>query len=280
MTLEDNLPPAGKNDRTAAQKDWLRRAAAAVVPALCLGVSVPAEAAAPGSEPGFTLVPYGWLATLDGTIGVPGEDVDDGGGGILDRLDVTLDDEYDLVGFMFYGEWRSAGRWMAFVDSVWANFSQGATVKVSRLLPASDVSATVDGNIYTAAVGYRAKDWEQASLTLYGGGRYYDLELDVKARGGILPSPISIPADDSWVDALVGARLSYGLGERWRGLLQADYAFGDSDGTWDLSATLEYTFSWGAIRGGYRHMIVDYAAPAYLLDAALTGPLLGVAFTF
>ncbi|MEJ2514274.1 MAG: hypothetical protein P8080_01805 [Gammaproteobacteria bacterium] len=231
-------------------------------------------------QPGFTLVPYGWVASLKGTIGVPGEDVDDGEGGLLERLDVTMDDDYDLVGFMFYGEWRSEGRWMAFIDSVWANFSRGAEVKISRLLPSSDIEATVDGNIVTGAVGFRAKDWENASLTVYGGARYYDLKLEVKARGGVLPSPITIPANDSWTDALLGARLSYGLGKRWQGLFQADYAFGDSDGTWDLSAILEYTFSWGAVRGGYRHMIADYTAPAYRLDVDLTGPLLGVAFTF
>ena len=46
-------------------------------------------------------------------------------------------------------------------------------------------SAEIDGNIYQLALGYRLVDWESASLTLYGGARYYDIEVLADAKGGI-----------------------------------------------------------------------------------------------
>src|SRR5210317_1406045 len=74
-------------------------------------VSPDARTAPPGSEPGFTLAPYGWLAGLDGTIGVPASELDPGGGiGFIDRVDFEVSDELEAIGFMFYGEWRG-DRW-------------------------------------------------------------------------------------------------------------------------------------------------------------------------
>ncbi len=74
---------------------------------IAVSVSLDARAAPPGSEPGFTLAPYGWLAGLDGTIGVPASELDPGGGiGFIDRVDFEVSDELEAIGFMFYGEWR------------------------------------------------------------------------------------------------------------------------------------------------------------------------------
>ena len=87
---------------------------------------------ATGWQPGFTLAPYGWLAGLDGTLGSSGDDLDGGGIMFPPRFDVSTDEEWSEIGFMFYGEWRGE-RWTAFFDSVWANVSQDGDVKLGNL---------------------------------------------------------------------------------------------------------------------------------------------------
>jgi hypothetical protein len=236
--------------------------------------------AAPAEESGFTVAPYGWLAGIDGTIGVPGAGLDPGdGSGLLGRVDFSVSDELRTIGFMFYGEWRN-DRWMAFFDSVWANVSQDADVKVSRLLPASNTTAEIDGNIYQLGLGYRVMDWERSSLTAYGGARYYDLEALASARGGILPQKVESSATRHWTDAVFGGRWRYHFSERWHGWLQADYGVGDSKSSWQGFATLGYQFSWGSVQTGWRYLHLDYSRDTYRVDLALSGPFLGASFSF
>jgi hypothetical protein len=231
-----------------------------------------------GWTPGWTLAPYGWLAGLDGTIGSKAPDT--GGGPLLPpRLDVSVDDQLEQIGFMFFGEWRG-DRWMAFVDTVWANVSQDADIKVSRLLPESDSEATIDGNIYQAAVGYRLLDWDRSYLVVYGGGRYYDLKAEVEAKGGVLPRKIETSTTRSWTDAMIGGRWSYGLGKNWTGFVLADYGVGQSNSTWQIFGNIGYNFSWGSVVGGYRYMNLDYDTSSYKINLSLSGPLLGVAISF
>lgn len=237
-------------------------------------------AAAPGSEPGFTIAPYAWLAGIDGTVGVPGENLEPGGGSTLvDRIDFSVSEELDTVGFMFYGEWRGE-RWMAFFDSVWVNVSQDADVKLGRLLPASDATAEIDGNVYQLALGYRLLDREYSSLTIYGGARYYDLEASANAKGGILPDKVTSSATRHWTDAVIGARWRYRFADRWHGWLQADYGGGDSDTSWQGFAALGYSLGWGSIETGWRYLKLDYSTDAYRVDLALSGPYLGFSVGF
>jgi hypothetical protein len=241
--------------------------------------SVEASAAEPptGWQPGFTLAPYGWLAGLDGTAGSSGDD--DDGIPLPPRFEVTTDEEWSEIGFMFYGAWRGE-RWTAFIDTVWANVSQEGDVKFDRLLPASDVEVSFDGNIYQLGIGYRILDWERSFVTVYGGGRYYDVDADVEASGGILPRKIKASSNLSWSDAVLGARWSHDFGQRWSVSVLADYGFGDSESAWQVFGSVGYAFSWGSILGGYRHMDLDYETSDTSIGLSLSGPFVGASFTF
>ena len=258
---------------------WSRTAALAVILMLVAPLNATAADRVTGWQPGLTLAPYGWLAGLDGTMGSRGDDIDDGGITFPPRFDVSTDDEWSEIGFMFYGEWRGE-RWTVFFDSVWANVSQDGDVKLGGLLPASDVEVTFDGNIYQLGVGYRVLDSDQSFLTVYGGGRYYDVESEIEAKGGILPNKIGTSTTRSWSDAVFGARWSRDLGQRWNTSVIADYGFGDSESVWQVFGTLGYEFSWGSILGGYRYMNLDYETASYKINLALSGPVLGASFTF
>lgn len=254
-------------------------------PVLALGAAITAaswtsaaSAYTPGSKEGFTIAPYGWLAGLDGTIGVPGGDIDTGPD-LVDRIDFSVSDEMEAVGFMFYGEWRGE-RWMAFFDSVWANVSQDADAKLGSFFPSSETSAEIDGNIYQLAIGYRLVDWEQSSLTLYGGARHYDLEVQADAKGGVLPEKIESSTTRKWNDAVFGGLYRIRLTENWHGSVKADYGFGESNSSWQIFGTLGYSFSWGSIETGWRHLELDYDSNVYKINLSLRGPFIGAAFYF
>jgi hypothetical protein len=231
-------------------------------------------------EPGWSVVPYGWLAGFDGEIGVNSAGLDPGGGlGLADLVEFSTDGELEEIGFMLYAAWRGE-RWSAAVDSVWANVKQDAKLVLRGLLPDSSLRLTIDGNIYHATLGYLLSETERSALVAYGGARYYDVELVVDASGGLLPSPVSASGSTQWLDATAGLRWTYRPSPRWDITALADFGAGDSDASWQVFATIGYHFSWGAIRAGYRRLDVDYQSGDYVLDAALEGPLVGVAFQF
>ena len=203
----------------------------------------------------------------------------DGGLGLPDRLDINLDGELEEIGFMFYADWRGK-RWMAFFDSVWVNVSQSADVSIGRFLPDSDVVASIDGNIITLAAGYRLKDWQRTTLTVFAGPRYYDVDATIDASGGLLPQPVSSTNSLSWTDGIVGLRLGSRLGQKWTMTLTADAGAGSSATSWQLMATLGYRLPWFSVIGGYRHLAVDYDRDNLLLDVALAGPMLGISMHF
>jgi len=243
-------------------------------------LSASAGPASPAWLPGVTLAPYGWLAGVDGTVGTNSDGLDPGvDPDFPDLLEVSLDGELREIGFMFFGEWRG-DRWTLMFDSVWANVQQDADVSIGRWLPASDVTAGIDGNVYTLAGGIRALDWQRSTLTVFGGLRHYDLEVVIDAEGGLLPRPVTASVTKSWDDGVVGARWSHVVGEDWTLSLMADIGVGQSNSSSELSATLGYRFSSVSVLGGFRRLSLDYDDADYALDIALFGPMLGVAWRF
>ena len=231
-------------------------------------------------DDGLTIAPYGWLAGFDGTVGVPSDDVDPGGGLMLPgRLDVGLDGELEEIGFMFYADWRGE-RWMAFFDSVWVNVSQGADVSISRFLPDSDVVATIDGNIYTMAAGYRLKDWRSSTLSIFAGPRYYDVEAIIDAEGGLLPQPVTSRNSTHWTDAIIGLRYAMRFGENWNVAVSVDAGTGSSTQSRQALVSISYALPWFSLVGGYRHLAVDYERDNLFMDIALSGPMLGLSAHF
>jgi hypothetical protein len=231
-------------------------------------------------EPGVTLAPYGWLAGFDGTAGVSSDQLDPGGGlGLPDRIDVKLDGELEEIGFMFFADWRGE-RWEAMFDSVWVNVSQDASISLGQILPGTTIDATIDGNIYLAAVGLRMHDWSKATISTFAGLRYYDLEATISASDGLLPQSVSTSGSRTWTDGVLGMRLAVALFEQWRLSALVDLGAGGSDFSGEALVTLGYRLPWFSVVGGYRHMTLDYDKENLLIDATLSGPLLGVSISF
>ena len=247
----------------------IRARHAAFVFAASLAVAPAAQAA-----PEWSVTPYLWAAGFDGTIGTAG-----GNSGLGDRVSVdfgSLSDNLELRGFMLNGNWRD-GRWTAFGDWTYANVKSDAPTSVPNLY--GSVNGQVKGNIVQGNVGYDFGAGGPSHLDLYGGVRYYDLEVRMGLTGGALPG-VDLTGDAQWVDGVVGARWTTEFAPNWQGLVQADIGAGGSNLSWQAIGAVGYRFNWGSIVGGWRYLKVDYDDGPYVLDAALTGPFIGAPFRF
>lgn len=231
---------------------------------------------AAGAASGIRIEPYLWSAGLSGTLGSPGNGPDLPGG-IIDTTFGNLVDNLEIAGGgMIYAEWRE-DRWSAFGDWTYARVTSQAASPVPILF--SDVEGELKGHIVQGAVGYRIYGGGASRADLFGGVRYYDLDLVLELQPGILQA-ISLPADDRWADGIVGARWESVLGGNWILELQGDVGTGGSDYTWQGNGSLAYRFSWCSIAAGWRHLKVKYEKSGMILDAALSGPYLGILFRF
>lgn len=226
---------------------------------------------------GWSVTPYGWLAGVNGSITTPSDPGD--GGTLPPLLGTELDGELEEIGFMFHAAFFGE-RWMAFADSVWVNVGQGARLNLGPIPTGSRVDATIDGNVYTLAAGYRLTDWPRSSLAVYAGGRHYGIEARIEASGGLLPGTIVSAADRSFTDAVIGLKWSQALGRRWHLSASADLGFGESDTSGEIAATLAYRLSTVSVIGGYRYLVLDAGSADYDVDLSMFGPMIGVGLRF
>ena len=253
---------------------------------LALGACPVAASANPASagqavgwQPGLTVAPYLWLASLDGSKSANTGGGNDGDIGVPPRLDVSTDHEWNTIGLMLYGEWRGE-RWTAFFDYVWADVQQDANVGLDKQLARSSAEVGFDAHIYQAGLGYRVLGGERSFVTVYGGGRLYDIDSKISAKGGVLPGKIAATKNLNWQDAVLGARWFHDFGGQWTSFVVADYGFGDSESVWQVYGNLGREFSWGRVMAGYRYMNLEYETNNYHVDVALKGPVLGFALVF
>ncbi|MCB1790858.1 MAG: hypothetical protein KDJ24_11215 [Gammaproteobacteria bacterium] len=240
-----------------------------LVTILMTAPTMAADNAARGSDTSVSLVPYLWSATFDGTVGA--------GEGGTDRIDVVSDfGELDIGGFMLAADWRR-GAWSVFGDLSYVRVTTDASPRLGLLYRGAD--AELRGTILQGAVGHTLYADDAATVDLFAGVRYIRVRLDLDVTGNIAPS-VSLDATDDWVDGIVGARGAHQVAEHWALGWYGDVGAGGSDLSWQVSAWLAYDAGWGSVVGGWRHLDVDYQKREIRLDAALTGPFLGVAFGF
>ncbi len=220
----------------------------------------------------WSITPYLWAATFDGTIGLPGDGGDPGDGPGYDFGDLWSN--LRLGGAMVNVAWRS-GRWSAFGDWTYAKVSSDLAAPLDVLW--SGAKGEVRGHIVQAAGGYRVWTHRDARIDALAGLRFYDLDTTLVLRGRLLPD-LELSGSDRWLDALAGIRGEIALGDRWTASVLADVGIGGSRPSWQAVAVIGYRLAWGEMVGGWRHLDVEHDEDRYLLDAALTGPFLGVRF--
>ena len=229
-------------------------------------LAVPAVEA---SEWTHEIAPYVWAVSLEGESGV-GDltvDVDKSFSDILDNLDMAFlaayrarKDRLSIMGDLVYMDLGLEGR------GPLGNF--GADLDAQQLAAEVDVGWNVDER-----------------LTVFAGLRYVDISADLEVRA---PQQTFV-ADDgaSWVDPVVGTLYELPLGEKWTGRLRVDVGgFGvGSEFSWQGIASLKWQASPRVgVVGAFRHTDIDYddgkGRDRFVYDMLISGPLLGVVFSF
>jgi hypothetical protein len=201
----------------------------------------------------------------------------------LEHLDFVL---------MVAGEARK-GDWNLRADVVYVDFGNERSFVRSVSGPGGVVEIPVNTGTTTsisgleaqATIGYMLVRQPSLSLEILGGFRYLDVtfDLDWQFDGplNLLPQSGRISQSAQPLDALIGARARFGLGDgKWFAPFHVDVGTGDSDLTWQLLAGVGYAFSWGDLLLVYRHLEYDQKHGDLLEGLSLSGPALGASFRF
>jgi opacity protein-like surface antigen len=237
--------------------------------AALLGTALLAAAPLHASEWKHELAPYLWGTAMDGTAatGPLEAEVDVSFGDILDNLE---------VGFM--GAYRATrDQWSVTVDSVYmelGSWGRGPAGYVKADVDLDQLAIEVD-------VGYEVME----RLILLAGLRYNDLSVDLKATGPLGTSSAS--QAENWLDPVIGAIYTVPFAEKWSLNLRGDVGgFGiGSDFAWQGMASVRWQASERVgVAAAYRYIDMDYDngkdADYFKYDMSISGPALGVVFTF
>ena len=263
-------------------------------PALAQGGGTGGGATAAAKEWQFSITPYLWMPSLNGTLnygppstgGSPSVDV--GADKLLDSLQAAL---------MISGEVRK-DRWSVFTDFIYLSLSsEGSSVKSinfggSAVSSSANVStnSSLTGTVWTLGAGYAALPGRPMVLDVIGGFRYAGLEpstdwqisTTVTGPGGgqTFPSSGTVSQRADLWNGIIGVKGAYWFGgSNWSIPYYFDVGAG-SGVTWQGMLGIAYSFSWIDVKLVYRHLYFDQGSDKLIHDLSFSGPALGVTFRF
>lgn len=214
---------------------------------------------------------YGWAAGVEGTAKYP---VDSGS-----DLEVDSSDILDALNGVFMGNYTGGyDRWSVLVDAVYINI--GSTENTETRLGTASLGLDLKSWVLTGAVGYDFVQSEQAILGVIGGVRYLTLDTDLEI-GFDEGTPVdSTSKTASITDGIVGVRGQFNFNEHWFLPYYADIGGGGSDYTYQLFAAIGYRYKWFDVTLGYRHLYYKFDDDELLEDLQISGPKIGIGFSF
>ncbi len=220
---------------------------------------------------------YGWYAGIDGTIQFPGPF------GAGSDFTVDASDILSNLNMIFMGGWQSKrNKWSIIADVVYMDVGDSTNKTVTPGSSGVPVNASLDLDIATwllhGGVGYDLMQTDSGSLAVVGGVRYMTIDVDVKAGFG--GPGVEQSESDGLLDGIIGLRGAINFNKNWFLPYYADIGTGGSDLSYQLFAAIGYRFGWGDVRLGYRHLSYEMDDDYIMQDITLSGPVLGVGFTF
>lgn len=251
----------------------------------CLALAaVPAKAQSSATDASsdfqWTVAPYAWLTGLYGTLGAKGVETQ------VNASFADLSKYLEMAAMVHLeGLYRDRfGLLAEFNYSLLGDQASGKRValdgKTSLIL--SDIAAFYRvGTVPLGQTGNASMDFD-----VLAGARIWSLALkldvDTARNGGR-----DVYKVRTWADPIIGARAQFHFAKDWLLTLRGGVGgFSVSSAlTWDVTAALGYTF-WkhGTLLAGYRAVGDNYSTGSgrndFKFDATLSGPILGLAFTF
>jgi len=249
----------------------------------------------------FSLMPYLWLPSVDGTLryGPPAA------GGASPNVSVdadTLLGALDMA-LMLSGEARK-GRWLVATDVIYLDLSSDTSavrsidfntgsgpVNISNTALDAGTQTNLKGTVWTLVGGYAAVQDPRATLDVIGGFRYFGLKATsnwqlsamVTGPGGaqtFARTGSVTKSDDLW-DAIVGVKGRVKLGDgNWFMPYYLDAGAGDSTLTWQGVLGVGHAFKWGEVLLAYRYLSYEQGGNKLIEDLSFGGFGLGVNFRF
>jgi len=266
----------------------------ALMTAAIITVTAQAQSVAPASPWAFSITPYFWMPNINGTLnygaypGGGGPSVEVGPDNYLEALETAL---------MISGEVRK-GRWLAFTDLIYLDFSHEESAVQSVDFGGSLVNASANvatssslrGVVWTLGAGYAALHGRPVKLDVFGGLRYAGLEastdwqlaVDITGPGGgqTFPRAGSISERMDLWNGIIGVKGLVWLGSsNWSIPYYLDVGTG-SGLTWQGMLGIAYSFSWVDVNLVYRHLYFDQGGDKLIQDMRFSGPALGATFRF
>src|SRR5262245_47259402 len=226
--------------------------------------AAPKAQASPSPDPGweFSVAPYFFLASLDGTVGVAGQ-----------RAEVTASfrDLFRNLDFAMMGQFEARkGNWSILADGMYMSLS-GKKVTPSPFF--GDIDVEVKETILEPSVAYRVVKTERGSVDVLGGVRIWHVNTHITFQPRILPL-VDVEGSKNWADPIVGARGTASLSPRVFLLGRFDFGgFGvGSDFTGQAFGGAGFQVRPRvALIGGYRYLRSDYTNEGFIFKTAMSG---------
>jgi len=207
----------------------------------------------------FFIAPYLWFVGLNGDLAV---------NGMESSVDADFGDIWDQLDFAFQIRAEAMkNNYFFFVDNTYMKLSINQDIEPDFPLPVGgNIDIGIEMNTLEFGGGYRlvsGKSNVPVYFDLYGGGRWWIVDIDQKIKFNNLPDQNS-DQNEKWLDLIVGARIIAQFTENLLFTARTDvggFDFGfSSKFTWNIIANIGYDTGWHGFTPyvGWRTMYVDY----------------------
>lgn len=211
----------------------------------------------------FEVTPFFWGLAFDGSSTI----------GELPALDIDMGIDEMLENFN-----AGAAVFAIAKKNSWSMITEATYLSLEETTHTAGIGLkqNLDTYLFMAAAGYRLPT--EVALDVYGGARFMRMDVGVERNGTEKRN-----GDKDWIDPLIGLRLSLPLAKSITFHLNGDIGgFGvGSDFTYMIMPVLTYQFN-GFIAGkmAYRWLDVDYDKDDFSMNMLISGPMLGLTFTW
>lgn len=234
--------------------------------------------AAQGDRWRWTVTPYAWATDVHVDVALDGR-------GVVDET-IPVADLLDDLDTTFQGRVEAKhGEFGLYADVFYVSLSDEVDgVALPQGAGSADLGWGLDMTIADVA-GVYDPGGDDRGFEFLLGARVIDqrMEVDASFTTGSGTTQQGYDAKDTLVDLLAGIRYSRDLTERVSFHSQFDVSSGDTELTWSMFPSLQYSFGDGryGLVAGYRHMEIEFEEQGGLdAELSMSGPLIGFRASF
>ncbi|MFQ5345893.1 MAG: hypothetical protein ACE5DZ_08045 [Mariprofundus sp.] len=225
----------------------------------------------------LSIEPYLMLTSIDGTAGI--------GRVAGKQVNVQFQDILKNLEFagMIHAEAHHSSNWGLLIDYGFMNLGADIAGPLGGVINAGAKQGVLE------LLVARKINFANYDVELLGGFRWWTNKVNLTLNPAILPGSISASTNESWLDPVIGARLTIPLSDQLTFVMRGDlggFSVG-SDFTTEIAGGIHYRFTkMFSLDAQYKALWVDYSSgtagqPGYFAYKTVThGPVLGLIIDF